>query len=176
MAKLFKIFFKIGLNSFGGLAAVAYAEKELVEREKLLTKKQFLDGLALAQMLPGPVGTGVVAYCGYRLKGVPGAIVALTAFLIPAFVSMLILTILYFKFGKVSLVQSIFKGLGSIVVALIIKATFDLSKSAMTDFKEAIIAALSFIIFYFLKINLFALVFIAGFASILLHLGGLKDE
>ena len=86
LAYLFGNFLKIGSTAFGGfMALVSVIENIIVDRRKLLTHEDMLDGISLASVLPGPVAANVVAYVGYRLRGGWGALATASAVLLPSF-------------------------------------------------------------------------------------------
>src|SRR3989344_9445648 len=85
LPSLFWMFFRIAGTSFGGfMAMISVVENVVVERRKLLTHQELLDGISLASMLPGPVAVNVCTYVGYRLCGKAGALVAAVAAILPA--------------------------------------------------------------------------------------------
>ncbi|MDJ0904069.1 MAG: chromate transporter [Xenococcus sp. MO_188.B8] len=93
---LFWTFLKIGSTAFGGfMALVSVVENIIVERRELLNHEDMLDGISLASVLPGPVAANVVAYVGYRLRGAWGAVVTETAVVLPSFLLVVALTIVY---------------------------------------------------------------------------------
>src|SRR5215472_11958526 len=87
-----KAFLKIGAVSYGGPAIVGIMQTELQEKRQWLTKQRFVDGLALVNMLPGPLATQLGIYIGHAKQGTAGALVAGVCFIVPAFVIMLMLS------------------------------------------------------------------------------------
>ncbi len=97
---LFWTFLKIGSTAFGGfMALISVVQNYLVVRKKLLTESEILDGISLATILPGPVAVNVVAYSGYRINGIPGAVVCATAVILPSFILILLLEPFIFHLG-----------------------------------------------------------------------------
>lgn len=87
LGQLFWIFLKIGCVSFGGfMALISVIADTVVEKHKLLTNDDMLDGISLANLLPGPQGVNCVAYIGYRLRGPMGATVCAVGVLLPTVV------------------------------------------------------------------------------------------
>ncbi|MDO8886247.1 chromate transporter [Candidatus Oleimmundimicrobium sp.] len=166
---IFKSFFKIGLGAFGGMVAIAHIEETLVKKKKMISRNQFNEGLALAQIVPGSTSTSLVVYIGYNLGGLSGAIIAISAFILPAFTLMIFLAIGYLHFQEVSFISSILRGLNAVVVALIIDALVNLSKSTIKRKREAVIALFTFFALYFLKTNLFLLIFLAGMLGLIFY-------
>jgi chromate transporter len=92
-----RAFLHLGLTAFGGLAMVDPIRKMTVDRQGWLPQEDFLDGLALCQMLPGATVVQLGTYIGYRLRRVAGALIAAASFILPAFLMMLGLSFLYFR-------------------------------------------------------------------------------
>ena len=77
---LFFRFLKIGATSWGGyMALVAMIEKQMCEIDKAIEEEKLVHAISLASVLPGPVAVNVVAYIGYQLKGIKGALISMTA-------------------------------------------------------------------------------------------------
>lgn len=158
LLSLFWTFLKIGSTAFGGfMALISVVQNYLVDREKLLTNEEMLDGISLATVLPGPVAVNVVAYAGYKIRGVSGAIVCATAVILPSFFLILFLSYAYFTWGDIPAVTSIFQGFLPAVAAIIAAAAINMGKKALSGFTEVSIAVAA----------LFIIVFIGGFYSTL---------
>jgi len=94
---LFFSFFKLGLTAFGGPAMVAYIRELVVQKKGWLDQRTFNEGVALAQIVPGPIAMHVAGFVGVKLRGIVGAIITYVAFALPAFLLMLFLSALYQK-------------------------------------------------------------------------------
>jgi len=115
---LFWTFLKIGSIAFGGfMALVSVVENTIVRRRGLLEHKEMLDGISLANLLPGPMAVNVVAFVGYRLRGPAGALATASGVLLPTFVLILILSHLYFTYGHIAALGNVFRGLIPAVAA-----------------------------------------------------------
>ena len=144
---LFWTFLKIGSTAFGGfMALIAVVQNYLVNRKKLLTDSEVLDGISLATILPGPVAVNVVAYAGYKINGVTGAIVCTVAVILPSFILMLLISHLYFTWGEIPGVNNIFKGFIPAVAAIIIAAAFNMSKKTLKGVSGYVIALTALLI------------------------------
>lgn len=144
---LFGNFLKIGSTAFGGfMALVSVIENIIVDKRKLLTHEDMLDGISLASVLPGPVAANVVAYVGYRLRGGIGALITTTAVLLPSFILVVGLTIAYLQAGEIPAVEKVFAGFIPAVVAIIVNAAIRMSKKAIKGWKEISIAVVSAIL------------------------------
>ena len=160
-----KTFLHIGLASYS-LAALGEAKKSLVDKKNWMTDEEYLNGLALSQLLPGAPTVNLNTYIGYFLRGFPGALVASIFFVIPCFMAMIVLAHLYLNYNNVPLVSSLFKGVGALVVGLVLNTIIDLWKKGVNTPQLTILAAGGFVLVYFLKVNIFALLLAAGAVSL----------
>ena len=103
--------------------------QRVVTAKGWLNQKEFLDGLALCQMVPGATVVQLATYVGYRLGRTPGALATAAAFILPAFVLMLGLSALYFTYGNIAWVKSVSRGLGVVVIALLLQAVWHLGRN-----------------------------------------------
>jgi len=154
---LFISFLKLGLTAFGGPAMVFYIKELAVEKKRWLDEKIFQEGVALAQAIPGATAMQVAAYVGLKTRGIIGGIVSFSAFALPAFLLMLILSSIYSKTRTIPEVISIFTGLQVIVVAIVANAFLSFAKPVIKSKGEIGIAILSFLLFL-LKINPFLII------------------
>lgn len=123
LGTLFLTFLKIGSTAFGGfMALISIVQHYAVERKKMLSPEDMLDGVSLATILPGPVAVNVVAYVGYRVRGLQGALVSASAVILPAFLLLLALSHAYFQFGQIPAVGRFFLGFVPAVAAIILVA------------------------------------------------------
>ena len=144
---LFKAFLRLGLTAFGGPAMLAHLREVSVKRQGWLEDKTFSDGVVLCQSIPGATAMQMAAYIGLKTRGIAGALVAYLGFGLPAFLFMLLLSILYAGSHQLPLVVSLFSGLQVIVVAIVAYAAYSFSKTGIRDFGAAVFAvgaALSF--------------------------------
>lgn len=122
-------FLKLGTLGFGGpIALVGYMERDLVEQRSWISKEQYLRGLALAQLAPGPLAAQVAIYIGYVKGRVLGATLIGIAFILPSFVMVVVLGMLYVSFGGLAWMQALFYGIGAAVIGIIIKSAYKLTK------------------------------------------------
>lgn len=129
MIKLFKIFFRIGLFTLGGgYAMVPVIEAEIVDKNKWMTEDEFLDVLAMAQSLPGPLAVNTATFVGYRLKKTKGAAICCFATVMPSFLVILVIASLLSNFYGNPMVMKFFMGVRPAVAGLILTAVFKLKK------------------------------------------------
>ncbi len=148
--ELLHAFTRIGILSFGGPAAqIAVMHRELVEDRPWLTERQFLNALSFCMLLPGPEAMQLATYCGWRLRGVPGGLLAGCLFVIPGALVMLGLAAAYAWLGQVPLVEALFLGIKAVVVIVVLEALLKVSKKALHGTDRWAIAALSFVAIFF---------------------------
>jgi chromate transporter len=124
-----KYFLYLGTFGFGGPIALAgYMQRDLVEKHKWITKKDYVDGVALAQLAPGPLAAQLAIYLGWAKGRVFGATAVAAAFILPSFVMVLALSALYVRYGGLSWMQSAFYGIGAAVIAIIGRSALKLVK------------------------------------------------
>jgi chromate transporter len=158
LGDLFWIFFRIACTSFGGfMAMISMVENVVVQRRKLLSSQDMLDGVSLASILPGPMAVNVVAYVGYRLRGWIGAAVSALAAILPAFVLVVLLSIAYFRWGQIPAISKLFLGFIPAVAAIIAVTAWNMGRKAIVGPREAALAVSACL----------TLVFIGGFFSTL---------
>ena len=129
--QLFGIFCKIGAFTIGGgYAMVPLIENEIVTRREWITKDDFVDLLAVAQMAPGIFAVNIAIFVGYKLRGTRGSIATVLGAVMPSFIIILAVAIFFRAYSDNTLVQSIFRGIRPAVVALIAAPVFSMAKSA----------------------------------------------
>ena len=142
-------FLLIGLASFS-LAALDEARRWVTEKRKWFTEDEYLQGVGLAQLLPGAPSVNLCAYLGFRLRGLPGAAAATLSFLTPCFVLMLLLSHLYLKYGALPVISGLFRGLGALVVGLVFNTILNLAKSGVKTAFNWLMAVAGFaMVFWF---------------------------
>ena len=140
-----RYFLGLGTWGFGGpIATVGYMQRDLVEDRNWLERQDFLDGVALGQTMPGPLAAQVSMWVGYLVSGAAGALAVAGAFILPSFVFVLGVAVLYVHYEGLSVVQSIFYGVAPAVMAIIAIAAWKLAR--LTDGKDRRLWALTVVI------------------------------
>jgi chromate transporter len=164
------MFFKIGCFGFGGpMAVFTLLEDELVRERQILTDKDFLEGAVLGDVLPGPVTMDIVTYTGYKLKKWRGAWISTVAFILPSFVLMIALAMLYDKYRITPKVAEVFKCLGAAVTGLIISVGLKLSKAEMKDYRELCILIWAFASALIFNLDIVIIVGLCGLVGIVVY-------
>ena len=131
---LFKVFFKIGLFTFGGgYAMLPIIQKEIIENHKWISEEDMLDIVAIAESTPGPISVNTATFVGYKTAGVLGALFATVGLAIPSLVIIFIISFFYQKFIDNEWVAKAFKGIMGAVTVLILNAGIKLSKPLRKD-------------------------------------------
>jgi len=139
-------FGRIGLLSFGGPAAqIALMHDTLVTQHKWLSEDQYLRALSLCMLLPGPEAMQLATYAGWRLRGVPGGLLAGLLFVVPGALVILALAIGYVRYGDVPLVQAAFLGIKATVIVVVLQALLRLGQKALTGRAAWGLAAVAFV-------------------------------
>ena len=122
-------FLWLGTVGFGGPIALAgHMQQDLVDDRGWVRKEDYLEGLALAQLAPGPLAAQLAIYLGYIRAGVLGATAVGVAFVLPSFLMVLGLSAAYVRFGGLPWMQGVFYGIGAAVIAIIARSAFKLTK------------------------------------------------
>lgn len=138
--QLTQYFLKLGSTGFGGpVALVGYMQRDLVEDRKWINEEEFKEGLALAQLAPGPLAAQLGIYLGFVHYGVLGATLAGIAFVLPSFIMVVALGIAYKAYGGLPWMQAVFYGVGAAVIGIIAMSAYKLTMKTVSKFnREAI--------------------------------------
>src|SRR5689334_14360625 len=129
MRELVMYFLRLGTLGFGGPIALAgYMQRDLVERRRWISKQDYVQGLALAQLAPGPLAAQLAIYLGWVRARLLGATLVAFAFILPSFVMVLGLAAAYVAYGGLSWMQGVFYGVGAAVIAIIARSVVKLTK------------------------------------------------
>ena len=153
MSELWRVFGRIGVLSFGGPAGqIALMHRELVEQRPWLGEREFLSALSFCMLLPGPEAMQLATYAGWKLRGVPGGLLAGALFVLPGAAVVLALSALYATFGSVPLVQALFLGVQAAVVVIVVEALLKVSRRALKSPGAWAIAAAAFVAIFALGV------------------------
>ena len=125
-------FLRLGTFGFGGPIALAGSmQRDLVERRRWVTEQDYVQGLALAQLSPGPLAAQLAMYLGWVRAGTLGASVIAAAFILPSLIMVLVLAGFYVRFGGLAWMQGAFYGIGAAVIAVILRSAFKLVRKTV---------------------------------------------
>jgi chromate transporter len=120
-------FLRLGTLGFGGPIALAGSmQRDLVEDRGWVTKDEYVKGLALAQLAPGPLAAQLAIYLGWARAGIFGATLVAIAFVLPSFLMVIAISVAYVRFGGLAWMQSAFYGIGAAVIAIILRSAYKL--------------------------------------------------
>jgi chromate transporter len=129
LGQLVRYFVGLGTLGFGGPIALAgYMQRDLVERRRWVAESDYVEGLALAQLAPGPLAAQLAIYLGWLRGKVAGATLIGLAFVLPSFLMVVALSALYLRFGGLVWMQGVFYGVGAAVVAIIARSAVKLTR------------------------------------------------
>ncbi len=132
LRQLVAYFLRLGTLGFGGpIALVGYMQRDLVESKRWVPKEEYSEGLALAQLAPGPLAAQLAIYIGWLKSGVLGATLVAIAFVLPSFLMVLALSWVYVGYGGLPWMQGAFYGIGASVIAIIGLSAWKLLKSTL---------------------------------------------
>jgi chromate transporter len=158
-----RVWAKIGLLSFGGPAGqVALMHQELVERRRWIDEERFLHALNYCMLLPGPEAQQLATYIGWLMHKTRGGLAAGILFVLPGFVAILLLSVLYAGFGQLPAVAALFFGLKAAVLAVVVEAVLRIGKRALKSRLLIALACLAFIAIFFFEVPFPLLVVAAG--------------
>jgi len=153
LRELFFAFNRLSLQGFGGVLPVA--QRELVERRRWLDKQQFVEMLAVSQVLPGPNVVNLALMFGDRCFGLRGAMTALAGMMLAPLVVVLVLTALYGQYSQHPLVSGALRGMGAVAAGLVISTALKLlatvRRNPMGRWPALAFAALTFVLVALLR-------------------------
>jgi len=153
----------VGLQSFGGPAGqIAVMHRMLVEDRRWVSERRFLHALNFCMLLPGPEAQQLAVYIGWLLNGTAGGVIAGALFVLPGFVALLGLSVLYATLGHVGLVSGLLFGLQAAVVAVVAEAVLRIGRRALINPAMVALAAAAFVGIFFLQLPFPVIVLAAG--------------
>lgn len=165
----------IGFTGYGGPAVLGQMKKRLVHEKEWISEDDFMNGLSLADFLPGATGVTLSGYIGYKLKGIWGWILNAWLYVLPAFIFTTLMAQFYFRYGDIAFVKKIFVGLGALVIGLLLNALVNLSKpvlgkSGLVGYLKALIIIIpAFVLEYFAGVNATIIYLLSGTLGFLLY-------
>ena len=133
LRQLVMYFLKLGYAGFGGpVALVGYMHRDLVEKRKWISEEEYKEGMALAQLSPGPLAAQLGIYLGFVHYGVLGATLVGIAFVLPSFFMVLAIGIAYKIYGGLPWMQAVFYGVGACVIGIIVLSAYKLTLKSIS--------------------------------------------
>lgn len=167
--KLFRLFFKIGLFTFGGgYAMLPLLKAEVVAKRRFVTEQELLDLYSIGQCTPGIIAINVATYIGYRQKGVIGAIAATAGMVMPSLLIIVLAASVLQNFMDNKYVAYAFAGIRICVTALIADVIYDLAKKNLKDYLGVIVFLSALALLIGLNLSAVWVVVLAGTAALII--------
>ena len=152
--QLFYTYLKIGTFTLGGgYAMLPLIQREVVDRKGWINEEEFLNMIALAQAAPGLIAVNSAIFIGWRVGGWRGVAGAVLGAVLPSFLIILAIAIVFTDWKEQPAVEAAFKGIRPAVVALIAAPIFKMSKSAKLDWLTALIPVTAALLIWLLHVN-----------------------
>jgi chromate transporter len=153
-------FASISSTAFGGGQKASIRQKVIAQG--WMDHDCFMDGLEIAQVLPGPNILNLALYCGQRVRGIPGACAAFIGASVPPFIIVLVAGALYFKFATNPFVQGALRGCAAGAVGLTLGNALELTWDERSDWIRLLLVAVTAVVVSFLKMPLLLVLVIFG--------------
>ena len=164
-----KAWFRVSLQTFGGPAGqIAVMHRELVDDRRWVGERRFLHALSYCTLLPGPEAQQLAIYLGWLLNGTIGGLIAGTLFVLPGFVTIMALSILYAGWGDTLAVAALFAGVAPAVVAIVTQAVVRVSARALRSTVLVMAAVAAFIGLAFFAVPFPIVIVTAGLGGFVL--------
>jgi len=169
MLTLAWVYLHIGMMFVGGgYVLIPLMHHLMVDHYKWLTMREFLDGLALSQLTPGPLAV-LATFTGFRSAGFAGALLATICIFLPCTLFMMLVGRYYERLKRIDVIKQTLDNLMPAVVGLIAAAAWNLGAASLSNIKEFAILALGFVIFKFSKLSPMLVILGAGVVGFLIN-------
>ncbi len=177
LAKLFLVFAKIGVMTFGGgYAMIPFLERELVEKRSWTTSEELMDYYAVGQCTPGVIAVNTATFVGQSMAGVPGGIAATLGIVFPSLVIICVIAGILTNFADLPAVKSAFAGIRVCVCVLIFNAVVKLWKKAVPDKAALALCLAVFVLSAFFNLSPVLFVLCCAAAGILFTQWGVRGR
>ncbi len=164
--QLFWTFVKVSAFTIGGgMAMISVVRDILVVKRKWMSEDEFMDIVAISQALPGLMAVNTAIFIGYRLMGTKGSIVATLGSILPPFIIILAIAMVFTGYKDNKVVEAIFKGIRPAVVALIAVPTIQMAIRQKLGWLNGTLALVTMALIAFLKVSPIYIILVVGVAS-----------
>ena len=169
-SEAFWTWLRVALLSFGGpTGQIAVMHRILVEEKRWVSEERFLHALNYCMLLPGPEATQMATYIGWLMHRTLGGLLAGLLFVLPGYVALMVLSVVYVTYGDVGIVAAIFLGLKPAVIAIVVEAVWRIGRRVLKNQMMLLIAALAFVAVFFLEVPFPLVVLVAGLVGLIGH-------
>lgn len=152
---LFTTFLKIGAFTIGGgIAMLPIIEREIVEKKNYMPKEEIVDAFALSQSLPGVIAINSAIYVGYRIAGIAGAAVTAIGVILPSFITILAIAIIFTSISSNVYINKALTGVKAGVAGIIAVTVVRLGKTVIKDIFAITLAVIAFILITWLGVSI----------------------
>ncbi len=162
---LFRVFFTIGLFTFGGGLAMVPAIRRQAGERGWMTEEEMVDCIAICQSLPGMIAPNICTYIGNKVKGIPGAVAATAGIVLPAFIAIIVILLFLGKIEDNVYVQGAFAGVQAAAVGLILMTVYQMGRTIMKSWLSWVLAIVSFVLVVLLGVNAVWSILLCGFVG-----------
>ena len=168
---LFLTFMKIGAFTFGGgYAMIPLIQREVVEEKKWISESELMDMIAIAESTPGPIAINSATFVGHHVSGFWGAFCATLGVILPSFAIIAAISYVLQQFERLRAVKYAFMGIRAGVLALILKAFWNMARQIPRKAVSCCIAASAFVLAALLKLNVLAVIVLCAAAGLIASL------
>lgn len=168
---LFLTFMKIGTFTFGGgYAMIPLIQREVVEEKKWINESELMDMIAIAESTPGPIAINSATFVGHHVGGFWGAFCATVGVILPSFAIIAAISYVLQQFERLRAVKYAFLGIRAGVLALILKAFWNMARQIPKKAVSCCIAATAFVLAALLKLNVLVVIVLCAAAGLIASL------
>ena len=168
---LFLTFMKIGAFTFGGgYAMIPLIQREVVEEKKWINESELMDMIAIAESTPGPIAINSATFVGHHVGGLWGAFCATVGVILPSFAIIAAISYVLQQFERLRAVKYAFLGIRAGVLALILKAFWNMTRQIPKKAVSCCIAATAFVLAALLKLNVLVVIVLCAAAGLIASL------
>ena len=168
---LFLTFMKIGAFTFGGgYAMIPLIQREVVEEKKWISESELIDMIAIAESTPGPIAINSATFVGHHVGGFWGAFCATLGVILPSFAIIAAISYVLQQFERLRAVKYDFMGIRAGVLALILKAFWNMARQIPKKEISCCIAAAAFVLATLLKLNVLLVIVLCAAAGLIASL------
>lgn len=166
--RLYALFFKMGLFTFGGgYAMLPILQSEAVDKEKWVSKEELLNYYSIGQCTPGIIAVNAASFIGYKLRGVLGLISATLGVISPSIVVITLVALIFRQYMDDQYFQWAFAGIRVSVIALILSTVWDMWQNGVKGIFGYAVFAVAALLLFWLNWSAIAIVLLAGISGLL---------